>query len=523
MLKKSAALLVSSTILFSGASLGDKGSVYAEESNSGNENVKNVIYMIPDGYSAGYATNYRWFKGEDSSFDPYLKGMMKTYSEDTEVTDSAAAGTAMATGSKTNNGMVGVTPDGEKLDSILNASENAGKSSGLVATSTITHATPAVFASHVEDRDNEAGIAPQLLENDVDILLGGGKEMFLPESEGGQQAENLIQQAEEDGYAFAETKDELMDLKKKDRILGLFADEALSPELERSETEEPSLSDMTSTAIDSLSQDEDGFFLMVEGSQIDWAGHAHDAAWAMNDTAAFEKAVEEAIEYAKEDKETLVVIAGDHETGGMTVGSNGEYDVKQDVIQGVSATGDHMAEQLNKDRSNVAQVVEEYTSVELSEEEIETIRSSEKPNEAINNAVSDHALVGWTSSVHTGVDVPIYAYGPASNDFSGLVNNTDIPKKMASAMGVELGNHSENNEKDNKDKQMTWKNKNNKNYATPANGWNEWSVVDYLKSKGYPAGFSFRGKVAASYNVKNYKGTAPQNITMLEQLKEELN
>ncbi|WP_371925834.1 alkaline phosphatase [Halobacillus sp. A5] len=516
MIKKSAALLVSTTILFSGAGLGGHQPVYADETSS-DKKVKNVIYMIPDGYSAGYATNYRWFKGEDSVFDPYLKGMMKTYSEDTEVTDSAAAGTAMATGHKTNNGMIGVTPDGEKVDSILHASENAGKSSGLVATSTITHATPAVFASHVEDRDNEAGIAPQLLENDVDVLLGGGKEMFLPESEGGEQEENLLTQAEESGYSFVENQEELSNVENDEKILGLFADGPLSPEMERGETEEPSLSEMTSTAIQSLSQDEEGFFLMVEGSQIDWAGHAHDAAWAMNDTAAFEEAAAEALDYAKQDEETLVVIAGDHETGGMTVGSNGEYDVKQDVVQGVSATGDHMAEQLDEDRSNVAQVVEEYAGVELSKEEVETIRSAEKPNEAINDAVSDHALVGWTSSVHTGVDVPIYAYGPSSDDFSGLVNNIDIPTKMAEAMGLELEDAPENDDS----KEASWKNKGGLNYASPASGWNKWSVVDYLKSHGYPSDFSFRGEIASSYKLTDYKGTAPQNLSMLDQLKQE--
>ncbi|MFC7322583.1 alkaline phosphatase [Halobacillus campisalis] len=514
MIKKSAALLVCSTILFAGGSLGGVQEVNASGSDGDTSEVKNVIYMIPDGYSAGYATNYRWFKGEDSVFDPHLKGMMKTYSNDTEVTDSAAAGTAMATGEKTNNGMVGVTPDGEELDSILSASENAGKSSGLVATSTITHATPAVFASHVADRDNEASIAPQLLEHDVDVLLGGGKEIFLPESEGGQQEENLLQQAQDDGYSFVENKDQLMDLENEEKILGLFADGPLSSELGREQTEEPSLSEMTSTAIDSLSQDEDGFFLMVEGSQIDWAGHAHDAAWAMNDVAAFEKAVEEALEYAKQDKETLVVIAGDHETGGMTVGSNGEYDVKQDIVQGISATGEQMAEQLNEDASNIEQVVQEHTGLELTEEEVEEIRSAEETANVINDIVSDRALVGWTSSAHTGVDVPIYAYGPSSDEFSGLVNNTDLPKKMAESMGVELTGASNGDD--------SWKDQNGISYAVPMQGWNEWSVVDYLKSNGYPSSLTFRGEIADSYEMEGYNGSAPQNLYMLDELKQDI-
>ncbi len=515
MLKKSAAVLASSTMLFAGAAFGGGHEVHAGEHET--SEVKNVIYMIPDGYSTSYATNYRWFKGEDSAFDPYLKGMMKTYSEDSEVTDSAAAGTAMATGTKTNNGMVGVTPDGEEAESILDVSEKAGKSSGLVATSTITHATPATFGSSVKDRDDQAKIAPQYLENDVDVIMGGGKEYFLPESEGGKQKENnLVEQAQEDGYSYVENKEEMMDLKEDEKVLGLFAEGPMSSELDRDETDQPSLSDMTSSAIDALSQDEDGFFLMVEGSQIDWAGHAHDAAWAMNDTQAFEKAVTEALEFAKQDKNTLVVIAGDHDTGGMSVGANGEYDVKQDVVQEITATGDHMAEQLNDDKSNIKDVVNEYTGLELSKEEVETIRSSETPNAAINQIVSDRALVGWTSSNHTGVDVPVYAFGPSSDQFSGLVNNTDMPKKIAAAMGHKLDDEDGGHEGG-----MTWKEHDGIEYAVPMGGWHKGSVVDYLKSNGYKANFSFRGEIADSFDINNYQGTYDQNVFMLQTLKDE--
>src|SRR3954447_6037457 len=143
-----------------------------------NKKVENVIFMIPDGYSSSYATNYRLYKGEESVMDPHLVGMHRTYSANSAVTDSAAAGTAMATGAKTNNGVISMDPAGNKLDTILQAAEKSGKSSGLVATSTITHATPAVFGSHVETRANEKDIAPQLLQSDVDVILGGGKKYF---------------------------------------------------------------------------------------------------------------------------------------------------------------------------------------------------------------------------------------------------------------------------------------------------------------------------------------------------------
>ncbi|QFT89100.1 Alkaline phosphatase 4 precursor [Bacillus sp. THAF10] len=442
MYKKAASVAIAAGLLFSGfqVSFGDNYADAQKPSESEHEKqgkVKNVIYMIPDGYNAGYATNYRWYKGADSSFDPYVKGLIKTHSADTEVTDSAAAGTAMATGHKTNNGMVGVTPDGEEVDSILDAAEDAKKSTGLVATSTITHATPAVFGASVEKRSDEAAIAPQFLDNEVDVLFGGGRDYFTDSKNGGKQKENLIEKAEKQGYHYVSNKEELENAKGK-KLLGLFADDAMAPEMHRDETEEPSLAEMTNTAISTLNKNKKGFFLMVEGSQIDWAGHAQDPAWAMSDTEAFDQAVEAALEFAKKDGNTLVVVAGDHETGGMSVGANGEYDLKMDIVKGVTATGDKMASELNEDKSNVGEVVQKYTSLELTDKEIEKIKTAEKPAIAINNVISDRALIGWTSTAHTGTDLPVYAYGPQSEKFSGLLDNTDLPKIMAKAMKLKF-------------------------------------------------------------------------------------
>ncbi|MFD1361938.1 alkaline phosphatase [Lentibacillus salinarum] len=416
------------------------------DNGNGNQKVENVIYMIPDGFNADYATNYRMYKDEEAVWDEHMKGMFTTYSADSSITDSAAAGTAMATGEKTDNGVIGLNPEGNELETILEASADEGMASGLVATSTITHATPASFASHVEDRNNETAIAPQLLAGEVDVLLGGGKNNFLPESEGGnQETDNLIAQAEEQGYELVETQDALLDseidIEDGEKLLGLFADDALAPEMHRDNTEEPSLAEMTESAIGNLEQDDDGFFLMVEGSQIDWAGHANDAAWAMQDTEAFEAAVEEAIEFAEDDGETLVVVGGDHETGGMTVGAgeNADMNVNPSVLKDVTATGDHMASELNDDRSNVNEVIETYTNFELSEAEAQTIQQADDAALAINTIIGDQALIGWTSTNHTGVDIPVYAYGPQADKFTGYLDNTDLPKIMAGALGVELG------------------------------------------------------------------------------------
>src|SRR5699024_8541704 len=145
---------------------------------------------------------------------------------------------------------------------------------------------------------------------------------------------NLIQQAKDDGYTFVEDSKALSNVKRgEDKLLGLFAEGPMAPELDREETKQPSLSEMTDAAINVLKKDKDGFLLMVEGSQIDWAGHADDAAWAMADAAAFEDAVQAAVEIAKKDKNTLVVVAGDYDIGGRSVGGGGEQGVDVEVVR----------------------------------------------------------------------------------------------------------------------------------------------------------------------------------------------
>lgn len=445
MLKKVGLIALSTGLVLSGVGLSNADAAKKEVTSKVKQNVngpvENVIYMIPDGFGANHAANYRIFKGQEAVWDSYIKGMYTTYSANADITDSAAAGTAMAAGIKTNNGVIGLDLEGNEVKTILEASEEAGKSSGLVATSTITHATPASFASHVEHRSNETEIARQYIqESGVDVILGGGKNYFIPTSEGGKQTEiNLIDEAQENGFEFVETRAQLenaenVNVEKGEKLLGLFAANALAPEFDRDETEEPSLAEMTETAIDALSLDKDGFFLMVEGSQIDWAGEENDAAYAMHDTKAFEEAVQEAIEFAQQDGKTLVIIAGDHETGGMSVGSATSSNTAAEILKNVTATGGFMASQLNEDRLNVKEVVREYTGIELTEDEAKTIQQAENAKVAINKVLSERAGVGWTRYGHTAAPVPVFAFGPQSDKFVGIHDNTDLPKIIADAM-----------------------------------------------------------------------------------------
>ncbi|WP_228460280.1 alkaline phosphatase [Cytobacillus dafuensis] len=426
-LKKKVLPIAVVSLFVIGGLVGALSTAEAEIRNSSIGKVKNIIFMIPDGFSSSYVTNYRWYKGRESLMDSMLVGMIKTYSASSEVTDSAAAGTAMATGEKTNNGMISTSPDGKELKTILEAAEMAGKATGLVVTASLTHATPAVFASHVASRANEMDIAPQFIKNDVDVLLGGGRKYFT---------EPLLKIAKAKGYEIVNNREQLEMAGSTDKLIGLFATVGLAPELDRDETKEPSLAEMSQKALDVLKKDKNGFFLMIEGSQIDWAGHANDAAWAMKDIEAFENALKEVLEFAKMDKNTLVVIAGDHDTGGMSVGGYGQYDANLEILRNVIATGDFMESKLNADRSNINDIVKEYAKIDLTVEEVQKIKAASKPAIAINKVISKRALVGWTSLVHTGTDVPIYAFGPSSYLFSGLHNNTDLPKLMAQAMNI---------------------------------------------------------------------------------------
>ncbi|WP_216831834.1 alkaline phosphatase [Alkalihalobacterium elongatum] len=424
-------------------------SVEATSRNNYEAVVDNVIFMIPDGFSASYATTYRIYKeSEDLIFDPMLVGMVKTNSANNWVTDSAAAATALATGYKTNNKMVSISPEGKPLETILEAAKIAGKATGLVATATVTHATPAAFAAHVTSRDSQTEVALQMIDK-VDVILGGGKRNFLPKSVGGlQQERNLIEELELKGYTYIENREDLLKLDAAtNKLLGLFAEGPMSPELDRNVKEEPSLANMTATAISTLSQNKDGFFLMVEGSQIDWAGHAQDAAWAMKDVEAFEKAVEVALDFARNDGRTLLVIVGDHDTGGMSVGGCDSYLSKAEILREVKATGKFMANKLSAKRRNAKEILKTYANIDLTKAQVKRIKKAKDDEVAdvINNIISEHAFVGWTTKVHSGVDVPIYAFGPTSERFTGLIDNTDIPKRMAHAMGIHfkdvIGSH----------------------------------------------------------------------------------
>lgn len=333
--------------------------------------IKNVILCIGDGMGFEHVAMSRQAVLADRLWMETLpqRGEATTHSANKKVTDSAAAGTALACGVKTDNGMIGMTPDKTPYCSILEALADTGRRTGLVATSQITHATPASFAAHVTSRNDQAGIAPQLLDNRVDVLLGGGGKYWQGTEAGGIRTDgrDVLNEARNAGYQVAETR-EGMSRFKRTPVLGLFGKDGLT-----TFAPEPSLPEMSRTAIELLSGGNGkGFFLMIEGSQIDWAAHANDTDRVVRQTLLFDMAVREAIEFAKRDHHTLVIVTADHETGGLKL-------------------------------------------------------------EAEDNA-SPKAC--WTSGGHTAAHVPVYAFGPGAKRITGVLDNTDIPRCIAELTGA---------------------------------------------------------------------------------------
>lgn len=287
---------------------------------------QNIILLIGDGMGEGQRTAARWYSvglnGKLAMDQLSTQGLANTASADNPITDSAASATAMATGVKTNNGVIGMDPEYRVLETILERAKMHGMAVGLVTTVQVTHATPAAFSAHVPSRSMTEAIALQLLSTGVDVILGGGEDDFLPPSTNGcypgsgkrDDDRDLIEEAVSAGYTYVcDAKGfAAVHTDETTRLIGLFADGGL----QRPYT--PSLAQMTEMAIAILSQDPNGFFLMVEGGQIDWACHAQDAENAIGDTLGFDQAVALAVEFALKEPPTLVIVTADHETGGMS-------------------------------------------------------------------------------------------------------------------------------------------------------------------------------------------------------------
>ena len=400
---------------------------------------KNVIYMIGDGMGPAYTTAYRYFKDDPTTksvdqtvFDTMLTGMARTYPDDhTVVTDSAASATALSSGHKSYNGAIAVDTDKKPLQTMLEIAKQRGMTTALLATSQINHATPASFAAHNESRNNYDEIANDYIDNKiagklpVDLMLGGGTKYFIRDDR------NLVDEFKAAGYQYGD------DIQNLDQItqlpaIGLYAAKGLPFALDENPTR---LTKLTSKALDLLdNQNKDGFFVMIEGSQIDWCGHANDIACAMAEMDDFASAIEKAKAYVDKNKDTLLVITADHSTGGLTLGAHGQYKWEADVVHGVKATAGTITQHL-LESDDLKSVWNKYTSIAFTPEnkiKLEQAKSmgDKALNLAVKSIISDTSFTGWTTGGHTAVDVQVFAYGKGSEQFVGSQNNTDIADKL---------------------------------------------------------------------------------------------
>lgn len=330
-------------------------------------------------------------------------GMATTYSANSYITCSSAAGTALSTGFKTKNNMLGMDPDTSKLESITYKIHRQGIPVGIVSSVTMDHATPAAFYASSPNRKNYYDIAQQIPQTGFEFFGGGD---FIHPTGKEKDQRDIYEILEEGGYSIARGLKEYRELKKtgKEKIM-LFQNEGKSGDLPYAidrDKGDMCLSHVVAAAIGHLYGTK-GFFIMAEGGKIDWAGHSNDAKTNILETLDFAAAIEVAFQfYKKYPNETLIVVTADHETGGMTLGRGKGYKLKLDQL----------AEQSNS---------KSYPETKDNEKIVE-----------LNNK----ANVGWTTSSHTGIAVPVFAIGAGSRNFGGRLDNTEIPRKILQVMRI---------------------------------------------------------------------------------------
>jgi alkaline phosphatase len=349
---------------------------------------KNIILLIGDGMGFEHMKAARDSVGGHVYMDDVndATGEVTTHSANASITDSSSAATAIASGYKINNNVLGLLPDGTSVPTVLELAEDKGLATGLVTTTQIAHATPAGFASHVTHRNQFNKITAQYFDNfaakgnPIEVLMGGGQENFddraayynrTGKSSGDDNdTRDLLGEFVAQGYQYAGNASDLSSA-SGNKLLGLFhPNNGLAQEVDRpAGCTEPHLVDMTAKAMEVLAKDSDGFFLMVEGGQIDWASHANDFDNNIGETVAFDDAVKAALDFQTTHPDTLIIVTADHETGGLTYNGPGNY--------------------------------------------------------------------SWSSGDHTAAMVPIMAEGPGAELFSGAFDNTDIARKIAQLINLD--------------------------------------------------------------------------------------
>lgn len=333
---------------------------------------KNIVLMIGDGFGLAQLSAAMYSNNNRLSLEEFpVIGFHKSYSANNLITDSAAGATAFSCGVKTFNNAIGVNVDTVRCQTILEEAESRQLATGLVATASIVHATPASFVAHEAYRESYEAIALDFMDTEVDLLIGGGKKFFDRRN---MDDRDLIAEMRKKGYwVYDYSQDDISQVRaRSDANLVYFTadNHPLSVSNGRNY-----LSYASALAVSFLKQkNENGFFLMIEGSQIDWMGHGNEGKMLITEILDFDRAIAAVLDFAKKDGNTLVIVTGDHESGGMAVND----DSKMNSIKPI-----------------------------------------------------------FTTNGHTGTLIPVYAFGPRAELFSGIYENTAIYQKMREALGWE--------------------------------------------------------------------------------------
>ena len=406
---------------------------------------RNVVFMIADGFGPASETLARAARGGPLALDAVTTGSVATASTDSRVTDSAAGATAYACGIKTYNGAIAVDTAGVPCVTVLEAAREAGFAVGLVATSRITHATPASYASHVPRRADEAEIAAQLAGARLDVAFGGGGRFFAPEAQGGSRTDgrDLRREMLAQGALVTTTRDGFDRLRDAPAV-ALLAPDHMAYDIDRDETDQPSLAEMTAKALTLLAATpaarQRGFFLMVEGSRIDHAGHANDAAAHVRDALAYDAAVQVALAFAARDGRTTVVSTADHETGGLALGRDGVYAYTPAALMRQTMSAERLAERLAEPAADGSALVREALGADslAAADEARLAGGSDATARVtlFRDLADRRAGVAWTTSGHTGVDVGLFAFGPGADLFRGHMENDAVGRAAFRALGL---------------------------------------------------------------------------------------
>ncbi|QRV78782.1 alkaline phosphatase [Ceratobasidium sp. AG-Ba] len=441
----------------------------------GPKKVKNFILTIPDGFgpaSEVFARDFVQWNNTATGWNRQLGsdkiqiGSIRTRSTDSYVTDSSASATAYSCAIKTYNGAVGIDEDGNPCGTVLEAAKLAGYTTGLVVTSRITHATPASFSSHIFDRDAEPEIAEQItgdqpLGRVVDLALGGGLQMFWPNTTTGsvrKDNRDLLVEAKRAGFNVFTTRagfDALQGGRSaKLPYMGLFTPSHMSYEIDRDPKLEPSLLEMTKTALETLKRatknSKKGFFIMVEASRVDHAAHANDPVGHLHEIIMYNEVVDYLREWIDDNDDTVLIGTADHECGGLTLGgivTTGEYQYNPEPLAAAKHTSSFLAGQWNKYNGSdpdgfLSDIFAQYGIKDANSTEF-AVAKANKGNANfvdthIGQAMGRRAMIKWATGGHSAVDVNLIGYGPNIEKMAGNRDNTEVGQFIADQLGLDL-------------------------------------------------------------------------------------